>query len=135
MPVRSCKVTIKDMDGVNHTVEVTAVSLYEDVALGFLIIVRSDHEETRRFIFALRLEGQAQRQLTDSGVKSGCDLPKLWRKKRGRAARWVLPLGVIQDVKKFRAEDELHPVVDECCRFFQRHVEVDPVRAMEKVSR
>jgi len=30
MPVRSCRVTIKDMDGVKHTVEVTAETL--DVA-------------------------------------------------------------------------------------------------------
>ena len=36
MPVRSCKVTVKDMDGVNYTVEVTAGSLYEAVALGIV---------------------------------------------------------------------------------------------------
>ena len=34
MPVRSCKVTIQDMSGVSHTVEVTAATLYEAVALG-----------------------------------------------------------------------------------------------------
>ena len=28
MPVRSCRVTIQDMDGVSHTVEVTAATLY-----------------------------------------------------------------------------------------------------------
>jgi hypothetical protein len=33
MPVRSCRVTIQDMDGVSHTVEVTAATLYEAVAL------------------------------------------------------------------------------------------------------
>jgi hypothetical protein len=32
MPVRSCRVTIQDMDGVSHTVEVTAATLYESVA-------------------------------------------------------------------------------------------------------
>jgi hypothetical protein len=32
MLVRSCRVTITDMDGVAHTVEVTASSLYEAVA-------------------------------------------------------------------------------------------------------
>ena len=40
MPVRSCKVSIPDMEGVEHTVEVTASSLYEAVALG-LAAVRS----------------------------------------------------------------------------------------------
>jgi hypothetical protein len=34
MPVRSCRVTIQDMEGVSHTVEVTATTLYEAVALG-----------------------------------------------------------------------------------------------------
>jgi hypothetical protein len=33
MPVRSCRVTIQDMDGVSHTVEVTATTPYEAVAL------------------------------------------------------------------------------------------------------
>jgi hypothetical protein len=34
MSVRSCRVTIQDMDGVSHTVEVTAATLYEAVAQG-----------------------------------------------------------------------------------------------------
>jgi hypothetical protein len=34
MPVRSCRVTIRDMEGVDHTVQVTAGTLYEAVALG-----------------------------------------------------------------------------------------------------
>jgi hypothetical protein len=34
MPVRSCRVTIQDLDGVSHTVEVTAATLYEAVAQG-----------------------------------------------------------------------------------------------------
>lgn len=34
MPVRSCRVRIQDMDGVSHTVEVTAATLYEAVAQG-----------------------------------------------------------------------------------------------------
>src|ERR1700758_5384293 len=38
MPVRSCRVTIQDMDGVSHTVEVTAATLYEAVAPGLAAI-------------------------------------------------------------------------------------------------
>ena len=38
MAVRSCRVTLKDMDGVTHTVEVTAETLYEAVALGLAAI-------------------------------------------------------------------------------------------------
>ncbi len=36
MAVRSCRVTIRDMDGVEHTVQVTASTLYEAVALGLV---------------------------------------------------------------------------------------------------
>jgi len=41
MPVRSCRVTISDMNGVAHTVDVTAATLYEAVALG-LAAIRTD---------------------------------------------------------------------------------------------
>lgn len=34
MAVKSCRVTIEDMSGVEHTVHVSATSLYEAVALG-----------------------------------------------------------------------------------------------------
>jgi hypothetical protein len=42
MPVRSCRVTVKDMDGVKHTVEVTAETLYEAVALGLVALRGND---------------------------------------------------------------------------------------------
>jgi len=42
MPVRSCLVTIQDMDGVSHTVEVTAATLYEAVAQGLAAIRGND---------------------------------------------------------------------------------------------
>ncbi len=38
MAVRSCQVTLKDMEGATHTVEVTAETLYEAVALGLAAI-------------------------------------------------------------------------------------------------
>ena len=34
MAPHSCKVTIRDLDGIDHTVHVTASALYEAVALG-----------------------------------------------------------------------------------------------------
>jgi hypothetical protein len=34
MAIRSCRVTIEDIDGVSHTVAVTAATLYEAVAQG-----------------------------------------------------------------------------------------------------
>jgi hypothetical protein len=42
MPVRSCRITLQDMDGVSHTVEVTAATLYEAVAQGLAAIRGND---------------------------------------------------------------------------------------------
>jgi hypothetical protein len=36
MSVRSCRVTVRDSEGVDHTVQVTASTLYEAVALGLV---------------------------------------------------------------------------------------------------
>jgi len=38
MPVKSCRVTIQDLDGVSHSVQVTASTLYEAVAQGIAAI-------------------------------------------------------------------------------------------------
>ena len=38
MAIRSCRVTIQDMQGITHTVEVTAATLYEGVAQGLAAI-------------------------------------------------------------------------------------------------
>jgi hypothetical protein len=45
MAVRSCRVTITDTEGVSHTVEVTASTLYEAVALGLKAIRSHDWVE------------------------------------------------------------------------------------------
>jgi hypothetical protein len=42
MGVRSCRVSITDTEGVTHTVEVTASTLYEAVALGLKAIRGQD---------------------------------------------------------------------------------------------
>jgi hypothetical protein len=42
MPARSCRVTVQDLEGITHTVEVTAESLYEAVAQGLAALRRSD---------------------------------------------------------------------------------------------
>jgi hypothetical protein len=38
MPVGSCRVTIEDLNGVSHTVDVSAATLYEAVAQGLAAI-------------------------------------------------------------------------------------------------
>jgi hypothetical protein len=42
MAVRSCRVTIQDIEGVSHTAEVTAATLYEAVAQGIAAIRGND---------------------------------------------------------------------------------------------
>jgi hypothetical protein len=38
MPLRACRVTVQGLDGITHTVEVTAATLYEAVAQGLAAI-------------------------------------------------------------------------------------------------
>lgn len=42
MTIRSCKVTIRDMQGVDHVVHVTASGLYEAIALGLASLQGQD---------------------------------------------------------------------------------------------
>ena len=42
MSLRSCRVTVCDMEGIKHSVEVTASTLYEAVALGLVAIREQD---------------------------------------------------------------------------------------------
>jgi hypothetical protein len=45
MSVRSCRVTIQDLDGTSHTAEVTATSLYEAVAQGLAALRKNEWVE------------------------------------------------------------------------------------------
>jgi hypothetical protein len=42
MAIRSCRVTIQDLEGVSHSAEVTAATLYEAVAQGIAAIRGND---------------------------------------------------------------------------------------------
>ena len=42
MGMKSCRVVVSDMEGVEHTVEVSASTLYEAIALGLLAIRTSE---------------------------------------------------------------------------------------------
>jgi hypothetical protein len=88
MPTRSCRVTITDLDRVSHTVEVTATTLYEAVALGLAALrgnqwvrgipdgfhpvkvrvmdVPVDHEvQMRDFTSWLERRGNSPKEVTD----------------------------------------------------------------------
>jgi len=45
MSVRSCRVTIQDLDGTSHTAEVTASSLFEAVAQGLSALRKNEWVE------------------------------------------------------------------------------------------
>ena len=42
MAARTCRVTITDLEGVSHTADVTATTLYEAIALGLVGLRESD---------------------------------------------------------------------------------------------
>ena len=43
MAARTCRVTITDLEGVSHTADVTATTLYEAIALGLVGLRESDY--------------------------------------------------------------------------------------------
>lgn len=45
MSVRSCRVTVQDLDGISHTAEVTASSLFEAVAQGLAALRKHEWVE------------------------------------------------------------------------------------------
>ena len=45
MTVRACRVTIQDLDGISHTAEVTADTLYEAVAQGLAALRKNEWVE------------------------------------------------------------------------------------------
>jgi hypothetical protein len=49
MSVRSCRVTIQDLDGTSHTAEVTASSLFEAVAQGLAALRKNEWGIEERF--------------------------------------------------------------------------------------
>jgi hypothetical protein len=87
MGVKSCKVTIPDLDDVTHTVNVTAATLYEAVALG-LATLRS-HDWTAELVhgpslfanvaqkFSVAATSQAgiAREKNDNSISSLGELP------------------------------------------------------------
>lgn len=108
MPVRSCRVTIQDMEGVTHTVEVTAGTLYEAVAQGLAAIrgnewvagiaqgmnvvkvsvadVRVEHEvRLMEFTRWLERDGGSPREASNrQRIRSILGLPRSQAKQAGR---------------------------------------------------
>ena len=63
MSVRSCRVTVQDFEGITHTVEVTAESLYEAVAQGLAAL------RGREWIAGLQQQGIVKVSVADVRVE------------------------------------------------------------------
>jgi hypothetical protein len=63
MAVRSCRVTIQDLEGTTHSVEVTAESLYEAVAQGLAAL------RGREWIAGLHQQGTVKVSVADVRVE------------------------------------------------------------------
>jgi len=83
MLVRSCRVTIRDLEGVTHTVEVTAATLYEAVAQGLNVVkvsladVRIEHEvKLMEFTKWLERDGASPRETSDRNrIRASLGMP------------------------------------------------------------
>jgi hypothetical protein len=64
MGVRSCRVTIRDTEGIEHSAEVTAESLYEAVALGLRAIRQCSWVEDIGQNFTIRVLARDTRSST-----------------------------------------------------------------------
>src|ERR1035441_10347603 len=81
--VRSCRVTIKDMEDVSHTVDVTAESLYEAVALGLKVI------RARDWVEGLREQFKVEISVSEIPVRHSVEMKEFnsWLQRDGGAPR------------------------------------------------
>ena len=91
MAIRSCRVTIEDMEGVVHTVEVTAESLYEAVAQGLAALRGKDwvagmRETVKVSVSEVRIEHQVNlTEFTKWLDRHGRSPREIIRRKRARS--------------------------------------------------
>ena len=94
MAMRSCRVTIQDLDGVAHSVEVTASTLYEAVAQGLAAI--RGHEWVAGVADVRAVKVSVADVRVEHEVKLG-DFTK-WVERRGGSPREVFQRGKIREI-------------------------------------
>jgi len=92
--MRSCRVTIQDLDGVAHTVEVTASTLYEAVAQGLAAI--RGHEWVAGVAEGRAVKVSVADVRVEHEVKLG-DFTR-WLETRGRSPREVMQRQKIREI-------------------------------------
>jgi len=98
MAMRSCRVTIQDLDGVAHTVEVTASTLYEAVAQGLAAI------RGREWVAGVEQSiGLVKVSVTDVRVEHEVKLGDFtkWVERKGGSPRDVIQRGKVREILGF----------------------------------
>src|SRR6267143_2363012 len=93
VPVRTCKVSIADVDGVEHSVEVTALTLYEAVAAG-LAAFRGDEWVGQMGTGPTTIRVTGQQPVVEHEVR--VQDVRAWDKKKGGAPAAVALRGKIE---------------------------------------
>lgn len=94
MSLRSCRVTIRDTEGIEHTAEVTAASLYEAVALGLKAIRQCAWVENIGQNFTIRVLAR------DTPVEHSVEFRDFhkWLEQRGRTPRDITARARIREI-------------------------------------
>jgi phosphoglycolate phosphatase-like HAD superfamily hydrolase len=94
MSPRSCRVTIRDPEGIKHTAEVTAESLYEAIAPGLKAIRESSWVEGIAQNFAIRV------LVRDTPVEHTVEFRAFnkWLEQRGRTPKEIIIKSRIREI-------------------------------------
>ena len=94
MALRSCRVTIRDREGIEHSAEVTAASLYEAVALGLRAIRHCSWAESIDQNFTIRVLAR------DTPVEHAVDFRVFhkWLEQRGRTPREITARARVREI-------------------------------------
>lgn len=94
MSVRSCRVTVRDTEGIEHTAEVTAESLYEAVALGLRAIRQCSWVEDVGQNFTIRVLAR------DMPVEHSVEFRAFhkWLEQRGRSPREITTRAKVREI-------------------------------------
>ena len=98
MSARSCRVTVTDLEGVEHTCTVTAGSLYEAVACGLVALRRQE------WIAGIALEhGVVTVSVAEAPVEHNVKLQDFnrWVRKDGGSPRDVAQRGRVREILGF----------------------------------
>jgi hypothetical protein len=94
MSCRSCRVTLRDSEGIDHTAEVTAETLYEAIALGLTAIRKSSWVEDIAQNFEVRV------MVRDTPVEHSIAFRKFtqWLEQRGKTPREITTKNRIREI-------------------------------------